>query len=281
MARHRPGCETIPVVPGPPELVDEGPEGESGVGRAAGDDDVGAGAERLGDRPGPEIGVGGDDAIADGAEGPTVVQVRQGDPRRQQLIQAREQVVAADDAERGRHALRPARLGDPIAAGGDVHASRIRHHPDPALHQDRQEGTQHLHEVVGVPEVGVPCPLPLEDHHGDLGEEVEGHVVDGIAANPAGEGLGIVPPVAARVGNPHHLPHPTNRMPSARSPARRRARPGGRYGYPGARGLPPDPHPPAPGTQLSTTLGHPPCCATARRGDAAGRRAPPTSGWPT
>src|SRR5207249_1576325 len=70
-------------------------------------------------------------------------------------------------------------------------------------------------------------------------------------------------------------------FPIRRIVCRRRARPqGGGHARGGGTATlapadsPPTRTPPAPGTQLSTTLGHPPCCATARRGDAAGEASP-------
>src|SRR5271165_2547502 len=60
--------ETIPIVRFPIETLDHGREGESGIGAAAGDDDVGAGCERLGEREGSNVGVDAGDLVAYFAE---------------------------------------------------------------------------------------------------------------------------------------------------------------------------------------------------------------------
>ena len=64
-----------PVVVGgfPAEVGEAGAHGEGRIGHAAGDDDVSAGAEGLGDRCGAEIGVGGDEPGGDGGEGRTSI----------------------------------------------------------------------------------------------------------------------------------------------------------------------------------------------------------------
>src|SRR5205814_6585252 len=69
MARDRPGGEEVPGVWPPPKGMNQGREGESGVGDASRDDHVRASAQRVHDRPGAEIGVGREDAVAHVGQG--------------------------------------------------------------------------------------------------------------------------------------------------------------------------------------------------------------------
>ena len=219
----RPRGEPVPVVPRPAELVHERPEREGGVGRAAGHHDLGAGAERLGDRPGAEVRVGGDDAVADAGERPPVVQVRERHAGGDELVEPRQEVVARYHAERGREPLGAAGLGDAVAAGLHVHSARIGHHPDAPLHDLREHRAEHGDEVVGVAEARVAGALALEDDHGDLGQEVEGDVVERPAPDLRGERARVVPPVAARVGDAQRLAHACGFY-AAASPPRKASR---------------------------------------------------------
>ena len=52
--------QRVPVVPPPAVMPGGRPQRQGGVGDPAGDDDVGAAAQRLGDAPSAEVGVGGE-----------------------------------------------------------------------------------------------------------------------------------------------------------------------------------------------------------------------------
>ena len=57
MTDQRSGGEPVVIVHAPGKLMDQRAERERAVDHPAGDDDIGAGAERVGDRKGAEIGV--------------------------------------------------------------------------------------------------------------------------------------------------------------------------------------------------------------------------------
>mgnify|MGYP003693764177 CR=1 FL=1 len=118
-------------------------------------DDLRAVGERLGDRPGAEIGVRGDDAIADAGSGPPVVHVlRAATPCGQQLVEPRHQVVAVDHGEGRRELLRPAGGCDPAAQAGTLTPPAFADDADAARDDVRQHRLEHAHEVVGVAQLG-------------------------------------------------------------------------------------------------------------------------------
>src|SRR5206468_9471204 len=78
---------------------------------------------------------------------------------------------------------------------------------DSALHDVREHRIEHADEVVGVAETRVAGALALQDHHGDLGQEVERDVVERPAPDLLGERARVVPPVAARVADAQRLAH--------------------------------------------------------------------------
>ena len=173
------------------------------VGRPAGDDDLRAAAQHLDDRLGAQVGVGGDHAAAHLAVRPPAVHVIEGDALRLQLFEAGHQIVAADDADRQGHPRLLAGRLDRLRAALRVDAAGVDDHLDSPLDDGGQRDLQLLDEVVGVPGLRVACPLPLQNDHGDLGQEVHGHVVDRTAGDLPEQGFRVVAPVAAGVCDPY------------------------------------------------------------------------------
>ncbi|CAM4177846.1 hypothetical protein NORO109296_21975 [Nocardiopsis rhodophaea] len=153
---HHGTGQCVVVVARPAEVRGGGSHGEGGVGDAAGHDDVGPGAQGLGDAPGPEVGVGGQRA-------PEV-----------ELGGAAKQVVAFDmghahiDAEPHGEVAQPGGESSRIEPAGVGHDrdAPVGREPEALLHLPRKRAR--------VPEIGVPQPVPAQDEHGELGEVVAG-----------------------------------------------------------------------------------------------------------
>src|SRR5262249_2707568 len=67
------------------------------------------------------------------------------------------------------------------------------------------EPLQHFEEVGGVAGVGVALLLEGEDGHGQLGQVLEGEVVEPAAPRQLDGGVEVVAPEAAAVADPHAL----------------------------------------------------------------------------
>jgi len=138
MACDRPCGEEIPGIGPPPEGVNQGREGEPGVGDASRHDDVRAAAQRLHDRPGAEIGVGGDDPVAHVGQWPAGVEVPELVPAGQEPIQPPQQIVPRHhpDPELAAEPQAARGLGHRLRAAPGVHAARVRGDLDPPLRDD-------------------------------------------------------------------------------------------------------------------------------------------------
>ena len=92
----------------------------------------------------------------------------------QEVVEAREDVVAEHDRdfEPGRQSTHFARAGDRVDAAG------VGDDFDLAFAELAGDARDQGREVASVAEVRVGLPLLLQDRHGDLGEVVEGQVVD-------------------------------------------------------------------------------------------------------
>src|SRR5690606_1110238 len=206
------GGHPVPVVLGPAELVDHRGEGEAGVGRPPGDDDIGAALERLDDGAGAEVGVRAHDAVAHGGQRRARLHVLQPDALGQQIVEPVHEVVAGDDGdlEAGDAALAGV-PDDGLGAGRRVDAAGVRDHLEPLLPDVRQQLRDDLDEVAGVAGAGVAEALLLEDGHGDLGEVVHHEVVDGPLAGLVEGGALEVAPEALAGGDADGVFHENGR----------------------------------------------------------------------
>src|SRR5690606_34444460 len=204
--------EGVPVVAGPAVVPGRRPADHGGVGGAAGDDDVGAGVERLDDAPAAEVGVGGDEPgrVADGLAG---VEVGQVDAGGDQLVEAAEDVVAVDVGDGGRQPELVGDLGDGVGAAVGVEAAGVGHHLDPLV----QTGAHHLlhlgDEGAGVAAVGALGSGALEDEHRQLGQPVAGEHVDGAALHHlpgGGQAVAVEPGAVGDADRVGHVSSPSS-----------------------------------------------------------------------
>jgi hypothetical protein len=202
------GREPVPIVPGPAELVRERGQDERGVGGTAGHDDARPAAQRFGDRTSAQVGIGGDDAPADLRERARTVHVVETGTVGLERVEPRQQVVAAHHADRQRHARLLAQGVDGLRTPGGIDAPGIHDHGGAALEHGRQGTLELLDEVVRKARARIARTLALQDHHGDLGEEIHGDVVDRSTAELTEQRLRIVSPVPAGVGDAHGRLHP-------------------------------------------------------------------------
>jgi len=148
----------------------QGRERQGGVGDAARDDDVGAGAQPVEQRLGAEIRVRGDD-LPEVAHAPPVVELEAG-------LDAVEDVVAEHrgDARREPHAR--GQRGDRLGAGARVGGAGVGEQP----HAPRGErGHEHLHapqEHAAEAARRIGQPLLLGERDGALGEAFQHEEVD-------------------------------------------------------------------------------------------------------
>jgi hypothetical protein len=101
MPRQRAGGEQIIILGTPAEFVDQRAEHDRAVDDPPGDDDIGAGIERGGDREGAEIGVGGQHAFGEGRPGEHVAHAL-----RAHIGRAIDQLVARHRRDREREPRR-------------------------------------------------------------------------------------------------------------------------------------------------------------------------------
>ena len=149
--------DLIPRVGCPAERMHQRPQRQPGIGHASRDHDLGAALQRFDDRSRAEIGVGGEDFIADVMQGAARVEVHEIVPAGDQAVEASQQIVSGDDADR-QFAVQPELPRDGgyrHGAGAGIHAARIGSDLDPPLH-DRGEDPLHLcDEVRGIAARGI------------------------------------------------------------------------------------------------------------------------------
>ena len=200
--------EPVPVVGAPAELVAQRRHRERGVGRAAGDDDVRAAL------PAPRRSASDPMyAFADstrsriGDERLAGVHVRAARGRRDQLVEARQQVVAGDDADREACPPRRAaarRRAPPRAHAGGFTPPALAMTFTPRSTHRRQHALHRADEVARVAHRRVALLLLLQDGHRDFGEVVEHQVVDRPALD--------LPPRRVEPVAPEALPDATRTM---------------------------------------------------------------------
>ena len=94
-----PAADQVPVVALPTKLVDHRTQSQSGVGAASRNDDLRALCERVGDRPRAKIDVRALNTVANRAERLAGVHVLESDALRDEVVEARHDVVARDHAD--------------------------------------------------------------------------------------------------------------------------------------------------------------------------------------
>jgi len=197
------GGQAIPVLLAPAELVDHRGEGERGVGDPPAEDDLGAHLEGLDDRPGAQIGVGAHHLVDMRGERGAGVHIGELVTGRDELLQARVEVVPLDhpdpyagEAELFRH------LENARPAGARVQAPGVGQDADVSLLDLRQGAADEADEVGGVAELGVLELLPHHDREGDLGEVVHADIVDRPPSEQLDGRVDAVPPEPLSIADP-------------------------------------------------------------------------------
>ena len=193
--------QPVPIVACPAEAPGRRAHDQRGVADPPGDDDVGAAAERLGDAPAAEVGVGRQ-RIAAGVEGErrAAVEVAEALAGAAQLAQVRHQIIPFDDGDTRLLAqlVRQRRQG--VAEAARIEPAGVRHDLDVARQTLAQDLLQLRHE--GADEAAAPALALLgEDGHGQLGQVVAGEHVDGPATHHLGGTGGPIAPEARAVGD--------------------------------------------------------------------------------
>ncbi len=206
VARGDGAGERVPVVGGPVERPGGRADDQRGVGDPAADDHVGAGAQRLGDAPAAEVGVGGDRLHARAGQRAAGGQVREVVAAGLEFGQPGEQVVALDVGDGRVQAAERGEFAEFAGQAGRVEAARVDHDLDAAL----QAGAEHVahlgEEGDRVAAVRVAPPGLPQQQHGEFGEVVAGEDVDRAALDHlAGRGEPVAV-VARAVRDPQGLP---------------------------------------------------------------------------
>ena len=201
VARHDAGREQVAIGFGPAEAVDHGGQRQRGVGAAAGDDDIRAGGEGIGQRERAEVGVRAQHAVADTEEQLAGIEVAQFATLGEQLVDAGEDVVAQHhgDLQLGRKAPHLAR------AGNRVHAAGVGNHLDAAFANAPGQARHQRRKIARIAEGRILPLLLLKDGHGDFGQVVEREVVDGTLLDQAHRSFQPVTPKALTVGDADHM----------------------------------------------------------------------------
>ena len=199
MPDERALAEPVPVVGAPGELVHQRREKQRRIAHPAGDHDIGAAGERLDDRLGAEIGVGGNHARGDVGDAALGFDERQvapaqricdivagdgGDLQARQAHLPRDRHRGADGADR----VRGAHVGDDLHAVGDAGP---QHRAEPL-------GEQRIEAGVGI----APACL-LRERDGALGEAFEHEVVEVSAGGEVGRGLDAVARISGTGADPN------------------------------------------------------------------------------
>jgi hypothetical protein len=173
---HDGAGQGVPVVALPAVMPRGRAQRQRRVGDPAGDDDVRAAGQGLGDAPPAQVRVRGEHRpLAERLTGVHVGEVR---PGRAQLAQPRDQVVALDVGDDRVQAELARDSGDRLGAAVRGQPAGVRHHLDPpvqALPHDlfhlRDEGPRITGPVV-------PGQVLGQHEHGQLGQPVAGQHVD-------------------------------------------------------------------------------------------------------
>ena len=178
---------------------------DRGVGRASGDDDVGAPVKRFDNPPGAQIDVRGD--VVDRGDRFARLEVEDVDAGLPQLAESGQQVVAVDVGDGRVEAQRVSHLRDGFCAVIGIEASGVRHHLDALIEAGAHDLLHLRHEGAGVARSG---PLRLcagEDQHRELGKPVAGERVDRPALDHLLGGRESVAVEARAVGDTDRVSH--------------------------------------------------------------------------
>ena len=201
---HRPG-QAVPVVGGPAEMPGGRADDQGGVGHPPADDHVGAGVQRGHDAPGAQVGVGRHRRHPGLGQPSPGVEVGQRLPRRLELVEAAEQVVALDVGHADGQPQPPGQGPQLGGQPGRVEPAGVGHHLD-ALVDGQAEALLHLgKEAGGVPLGRVPAARAPQDQHGQLGQVVAGEHVDRAAFQQLPRGGAAVAVEAGAVGDAQRL----------------------------------------------------------------------------
>jgi hypothetical protein len=137
--------------------MEEWTERQTGVGHPAGHHDVRTLFQRGHDRAHAEVGVGGEDLVANVAEGPAGVHVAQLVATSNELVEARQDIVPRNEADI--HLAREPQLSSHrehrLGAATRVHASGVGGHPDALGHEGRENSLDQWNEVPRIARVRV------------------------------------------------------------------------------------------------------------------------------
>jgi hypothetical protein len=181
--------QLVQVVGFPVEAGDQRRQRHRAVDAAAGDDDVGAGGQRRGDREGAEVGVGAHHLGREGGAGEHL-----GRARGAHGLDLRHQVVAQHGGDLQVHALGLRRSHQRVAAGRRVDAAGVGDDLD-AARLDLLHQRLHGRDEVGRIALGRVLGLGADQQrHGDLGQVVEDQHVDVAALDQLRRGeFGVAP----------------------------------------------------------------------------------------
>ena len=207
VARNNSRRELVPVRRSPSELVAERRHGERGVRRPSRNHDVRALRERLDDRYAADVRVRRDHAVANDRQGFAGFHVLQRVTGGEQLVDARQEIVARHhaDAQLAARASRACHLEHRGGACLGIHAAGVCDDLDAALGDAAQHRFHRAHEILRVPRRRITFLLLLQNGHRDFGEVIEHEIVHRPALGLAARRLEPVAPEPLGAGDAHDL----------------------------------------------------------------------------
>ena len=153
VAGHAAAGQAMPIVPLPAELVDRRAERQRRVGHATGDHQPGAAGQGFDNRPSPQVGIGADDRPAELGQRLAGVEILEAAAGLLQFVQAADDIVARNHADRHGSQAGPGQNLRAAAAAQAwrIHAAGVSH--DPQLRLGLQRGKQrleHREKIAGV-----------------------------------------------------------------------------------------------------------------------------------
>src|SRR5579885_297726 len=196
----RTGGQAVPVLLVPIELVNHGRQSQGGIGAAACNDHMSAGAQRLDERESAEISIGAYHAVANFPQWPAGIDVAQIGAAGQHVIQAIIDIVTQHDRypEAGNSGA-AGRRENSLGASLGIHSARVGDHPQ--MLPFRQDPGHQGPKIASVPELRVDPFLFLENRHGNLSQVVQAEVIDWPLLDQANRRFEPVAPEALSVSD--------------------------------------------------------------------------------
>ena len=179
--------KALPVVPAPAKLEGERAEEQRGVRDAAGQHDVGALRQRLGDRLGAEVSIREQQSFPHAGDVGASVHVGEALAGGAQMVDAPGHRVAGHHRDLCRPSLGAEGLGKCRTRAHRVQAAGIQDELHAVLYRQWPQFDQHRDRVARIARRGIFLAVFLQDREGQLGEVVRAYVADAAALDRGGD----------------------------------------------------------------------------------------------